>query len=281
MIVALVTQFRDEAKYLKEWIEFHLMVGVDKFYMINHMSQDDPHTVLQPYIDSGVVTLYDVMEEFVDYNKPGFHNEVNLVRNSIPRLHTLMHNAEADWMMFLNVDEFLFPRYKFNIKDELAEYSDNIGQISVNWRLMGNSNYTLQDGELLTEKLTRCAKADDGVKYDHQRHVKSIVRKDAYLFMQSVHWNEIKPDYLTADSNGDINNIAPERHQTNKAVYDRLVVNHYILRDLTFTQQKLDIYKMWGREIDVEAYRNSYNDDTNLDIQKFIPWLKKRMFEQK
>jgi hypothetical protein len=99
--------------------------------------------------------------------------------------------------------------------------------------------------------------------------------------MPGVHWCEIKPGYLTCDGNGDVNNIAPERHNTNIAVYDRLVINHYVLRDLTFTQQKLDIYKAWGKEMNEEEYRNMHNDDTNYDIQRFIPELKKRMFDQK
>jgi hypothetical protein len=99
--------------------------------------------------------------------------------------------------------------------------------------------------------------------------------------MPGVHFCEIKPGYLTCDGNGNIWNIAPERYHTNKTVYDRLCINHYILRDLTFTQQKLDIYKAWGRQIDEEQYRNSYNENTNYDIQRFLPELKKRMFDQK
>lgn len=281
MEVAIVTQFRDEARYLKEWIEFHLLVGVDKFYMLNHLSKDNPLDVLQPYIDKGIVIYSELNEEYINWNNHGFHNEVNLVTNSIPLLHHLLRDAEADWKMFLNVDEFLFPRHKDSIKDELINYPNNIGQVSVNWRFMGNSNYALKDGELLTEKLTKCALPDDGINYNHQRHVKSLVRKEAYQHMPGVHWCEIKPGYLTCDGNGDVNNIAPERHNTNIAVYDRLVINHYVLRDLTFTQQKLDIYKAWGKEMNEEEYRNMHNDDTNYDIQRFVPELKKRMFDQK
>ena len=277
MQLAIVTQFRDEARYLKEWIEFHLLVGVDKFYMINHMSQDNPHSVLQPYIDRGVVILTDVMEEFVNYDKPGHHNEVNLVVNSIDLIQNLLRNADADWVMFLNVDEFLYPTHKDNIKDELINYPEEIGQVSVNWRLMGNSSYELKPNELLIEKLTRCANIDDGTKYDHQRHVKSIIRKDAYVNLPSVHYGEIRGNYMTCDGNGDVNNMAPEKYQTKIAVYDRLVINHYILRDLTFTQQKLDIYKMWGRDIDVEEYKNKYNEQTNYDIHRFVPKVKNSM----
>lgn len=272
MTISLVTKFRDEARYLKEWIEFHLLVGVDKFYMINHMSQDDPHSVLQPYIDRGIVILEDVMVEYVNYDKPGFYNEVNLVSESIPRYHNIMMNADTDWMMFLNVDEFLYPKYKNTIKEELIDYPNHIGQVSVNWILFGNSGCELKEGELLTEKLTKCTTTDDNL-----RHVKSIVKKEAYKFIRSVHWCELQKRYKTCDGNGDVGNITQEKYQTHRAVYDRLVINHYVLRDLSYTDKKLKMYIMWGRDIDVEEYSQRYNEDTNTDIQRFVPELKKRM----
>lgn len=271
MTVSIITQFRDEAKYLKEWIEFHLLVGVDKFYMINHLSQDDPHSVLQPYIDKGIVILEDVMIEFAEPQHKTFNNEIKLVHNTLPRLHNLMKNADTSWVMFLNVDEFLYPTEKNNLKDVLVEYPETIGQVSVNWQMMGNSNYELKDGELLTEKLTRCS-----LNNEVQKHVKSLVRKQAYENIDSVHYCKIKGKYKTSDSNGDIRNTTQEKWQTKTPVYDRLTINHYVFRDLTYTSKKLETYMMWGRHIDGE-YGKLYNEHTNTDIQRFIPELKNRM----
>ena len=54
MKLALISSFRDEAKWLPEWIEFHLMMGVDKFYLREHMSTDGEE-ILHPYIEKGIV----------------------------------------------------------------------------------------------------------------------------------------------------------------------------------------------------------------------------------
>lgn len=49
--------FRDEAPYLKEWIEFHRLAGVDHFDLCNHRNQDNYLDVLTPYMKKGVVEL--------------------------------------------------------------------------------------------------------------------------------------------------------------------------------------------------------------------------------
>src|SRR3989339_2237430 len=58
--------FQDEAPYLKEWIEFHQLVGVEHFYLYNHRSTDDWKTVLAPYIDNGTVELWNENTEALD-----------------------------------------------------------------------------------------------------------------------------------------------------------------------------------------------------------------------
>jgi len=41
--VSAVTLFRDEERYLAEWIEFHLCAGIDHFYLYNHHSSNAEH----------------------------------------------------------------------------------------------------------------------------------------------------------------------------------------------------------------------------------------------
>ena len=43
--------------YLKEWIEYHKIVGIQHFYMYNNNSNDDYLAILQPYIEAGDVTF--------------------------------------------------------------------------------------------------------------------------------------------------------------------------------------------------------------------------------
>jgi hypothetical protein len=277
MKVSIISQFRDEAKFLKEWIEFHLMIGFDDFYLINHLSKDNYLEVLQPYVDRGVVNIIDLT---VETNKGGnsFDNEVALVNASIPLINKVMEESINDWFIFLNIDEFLYPVNNHNIKNVINTFPSDVGQIGINWRMMGNSKYNLNDGELITEKLTKSAFKDSHGEWDTQRHVKCLVRKKAFAYMASVHFCELKPNYLFVDSNNNPDNIDKKGYVTKVQVLDNIVINHYTFRDLAYTETKLNIYKSWGRQFpDEEWYKNLYNDEENLEIQKFLPALKERM----
>ena len=55
--------YRDEEHYLREWIEFHRLVGVERFYLYNNLSVDDHREVLAPYVEAGIVTVTDWTDE--------------------------------------------------------------------------------------------------------------------------------------------------------------------------------------------------------------------------
>src|SRR5919204_208118 len=51
--------YRDEAPYLREWIEFHGLVGVQRFFLYDDGSTDHHDEVLAPYIEDGTVVRHD------------------------------------------------------------------------------------------------------------------------------------------------------------------------------------------------------------------------------
>ena len=50
--LAVCAIFKNEARFLKEWIEFYKLIGVEHFYLYNNFSNDNYQDVLQPYINS-------------------------------------------------------------------------------------------------------------------------------------------------------------------------------------------------------------------------------------
>ena len=55
--VSICAIFKNEAKYLKEWIEFHRIIGVEHFYLYNNNSDDNYLDVLKTYVEQGIVDL--------------------------------------------------------------------------------------------------------------------------------------------------------------------------------------------------------------------------------
>ena len=46
--------FKNEGRFLREWLNYYLLAGVDHFYLYNNFSDDDYAAVLKPYVDKGL-----------------------------------------------------------------------------------------------------------------------------------------------------------------------------------------------------------------------------------
>jgi len=55
--ISLCLIFKNEAPFLKEWLDYHLSIGIDHFYLYNNNSDDDYMDIVKPYVDKGIVTL--------------------------------------------------------------------------------------------------------------------------------------------------------------------------------------------------------------------------------
>src|SRR2546425_7193021 len=98
--LAIASQFRDEAPYLKEWVEYHHMVGVDHFWLYNNSSKDNWEEALQPYVDSGLVEVFYWPSETCNYQE--FHTEAN--KDALRRA-----KGNTKWVALIDIDEFLVP----------------------------------------------------------------------------------------------------------------------------------------------------------------------------
>lgn len=143
--VSFCTIFKNEAVYLKEWIEFHKIVGVDHFFMYNNNSEDDYLSVLQPYIDSGDVTLV---------QWPHNQAQMQCYQECVARF-----SDQTRWLGFIDLDEFVVPKAQDDIYSHLKMFEKNRGAVIVYWKLFGTSGrFDRERTGLVTEDFTVCWK---------------------------------------------------------------------------------------------------------------------------
>jgi hypothetical protein len=120
--------FKNEEKYLKEWIEYHKMIGVDHFYLYDNGSKDRSSHVLAPYIREGLVTLIP------------WPDRCSEQESEIPSLWVLStqltayENAakyaalkQTKWLAFIDVDEYLVPVHTNTITEVVERYEEYAG----------------------------------------------------------------------------------------------------------------------------------------------------------
>ncbi len=261
--VAICTIFQNEAPYLKEWIEFHKLVGVTKFYLYNNRSSDNFMEVLEPYINSGVVQLINWP------HAPGKKFSWSVIQCNAYDHAIKLTKKKVRWLAVLDADEFLFPVQVMTLPEFLKDF-ERAGAVVVNWQMYGTSGVKkIAPNELLIEKLTYKAPTD----YHENAHVKVIVNPKHVKKFKSPHRAIYKSGYLAFNSNNRVMtaSIAPY------ILADKIRINHYWSRD----EDYFHLFKVPRRQewADGGSYERllDINKEQDLSILKYVPKLKKAL----
>lgn len=235
--VAVCAIFRNEAPYMQEWIEFHRLVGVEKFYLYNNLSDDDYQDVLTPYVKRGIVELIDWPHSYPDVATwSGIQN--NAYDDCLNRAR-----EQVRWLAFLDLDEFLFPVKKDKLPDLLKKYR-KFGALGVNWQMYGTGGVKkIPKSKLLIEALLYKGETTFGDNV----HIKSIVQPVHTQRALSPHHFLFKEGYFQVNS-------LKERFEgpySPKILVDQVRINHYWSRDEAyFFEVKMARRRNWheGKE---------------------------------
>lgn len=262
--LAIAAIFKDEGYYLKEWIEFHKLVGVQHFYLYNNLSTDDYKSILQPYIEKGEVDLIDwpftftTKDEWNTIQLNAYDDAIKITLNKVK------------WVAFIDLDEFLFPVRLDNLQDFLKGYEQYAG-VCVNWQCYGTSHVKqIPPYELIIDKLLWKSQTD----LDKNGTVKSIVRPECVVKCISPHRFTYKFGYCAVNSNRQ-----KIRRPKQPVLIDQVRINHYWTRDESyFINKKMRRQKERGRPEERTLLRaNQYNVVYDPCILRFVPKLKENI----
>jgi hypothetical protein len=258
MTLAICAIFRNEAPYLREWIEFHRMVGVERFYLYQNMSDDDWQPAVQSYVDAGIVEVTDWPR-----SPPG---QLHAYQDFIDR-----HKGQAWWVAFIDCDEFLFSPSHATIPDALATVSSpDWGAVGVNWMCFGSSGRMRRTKGLVTERFT--VRPSDN--FGPNLHIKSIVR------MERVEWVGRNPHCFVVNG-GTFDELGREVAGAFTAVptHRSLRINHYHTKSHQEYMKRIARGRGGGgpprSPSEFDLYQSPDVDDRIMS--RFLPELKKRL----
>ena len=140
---------RDEAAYLKEWLDYHFLAGVSHFIIYDNDSADNTTEILTPYVTKGLVTL-------IPY--PQTKRQLEAYNDAIREFKFFCRR-----MIFLDIDEFIFPQNGKSIvevADEILDGKDAAG-LAMNLHTFGSNDLDKADLSVgVLERFTRRAVDD-------------------------------------------------------------------------------------------------------------------------
>lgn len=147
--ISICAIFKNEDRYLKEWIEYHRIIGIDHFYLYNNNSSDRSLEILLPYIKESIVTLIswpDALTTEEESQMWAFSTQIPAYENAIK----FRSKNETEWLILMDIDEFLVPSHDLPLKDILRKYKNYPG-ILLQQDCFEASNISMKQNQLITE----------------------------------------------------------------------------------------------------------------------------------
>jgi hypothetical protein len=234
--VYIFTNARDEPN-IAEWISHHILLGFDKVIVFDHLS-------IKP-IEELVPTTFNNKLQIIKVNGKG-NIKIDLMKRAV-RIAT---QENADWMLYLDADEFLSFKIFSNVKEYLAHFNE-ADMIGVNWLFFGCSGFEKQPSGLITENFIR-----SDLKLD--RHVKTFVRPLSVINIENPHYYLLFNPNRSFNSIGGRMRIGPFNYFNVPFVNVPVYIAHYVVQSIEeYTRRK-------GRPMDdgTPAYKSeSFNSE--------------------
>ncbi len=270
--LGVLTLFRNEANYLKEWIEYHHMLGVDHFLLYNDRSDDNWAEVLDPYIKSGLV-------EVIKWHK-------DEMTSLFPTWQTMAYQdglrrsqGNTKWLAFIDVDEFILPKKNVTILQCLKEFYPEASGVYVCWRNFGTGGVYIDPGKPILTRL----RASSEIFHPKNASGKSIVKVDDVVIDQiwSPHHHVLREGAQYYNGSG--------RPLYFKEVYlqvdpqhtsDYIQINHYAMRDENFYHNvrlpKTNQQTRGEHQLELHVLEEQYQSFNATTDEQMIEFLKKK-----
>lgn len=267
--VSICAIFLNEAPYMREWIEFHRIVGVEHFYLYNNMSTDEYQSVLEPYVKEGIVTL-------INWDVP--QGQIPAYWDCVKKF-----SRETRWLGFIDLDEFVVPRKKENaIYDILKPYNDKCGAVLIYWKVFGSGGMMKRDiNGLVTEDFKKCwPKLEDvGKCFYNTAYSLSGTDKNG-LGLHHICWTKKgNRDFPPVNIYGKISVPGGVQRASGKPA--SLQINHYLTKSYEEYQKKIkqpdSVSKVNPRTKESFCLYNSKATTIDGVIEQYLLKLKKAL----
>lgn len=239
--LSIVAILKCEGPYLKEWIDYHLLAGVDHFYLYDNESPDNQVEVAQaeivkPYVEAGLVDYFPF---------PGIRMQMRAYNDAIKRF-----KFQSRYMSFTDADEFIYPKFNkidlspvvgegiIGLVDEILSRDPNAAGLAMNWQFFGSNNLEKMDySRGVLERFTRRAPNDWTSPGMGNNLIKTLANPRAINVYGHPHYPTYFNGLYSINESGSVVPIYSNKPIT----VEKIALNHY------FTKTKEEFLKKIAR----------------------------------
>jgi len=233
--ISSVTTMKDEGPFLLEWVAYHRLIGVNDILVFTNDCSDGTDQMLERLDEMGVLRHYPNPAFMTGRTK--YHLQVIRYANGLPRLR------RSDWVVSLDVDEFICVNAGQGRLEDLFEAADDANMIVMNQHNFGHGGVERFEDRLLIDQFRYAW--DKETPYHrriNRRGTKTLTHRGA----NPREWHNHSPVFAPGDVagvrpvNGSGSPLPPGADLTSdiKSLqaphygFDLVQLNHYALRSV-------------------------------------------------
>jgi hypothetical protein len=124
--------FKNESQALKEWLDHYIARGADQFFLINDSSTDNFASILAPYQEKGLITLFNPDTPYYRGRQRDLYNT-----------YILPYQQTCEWLLIVDLDEFVWSPQGTNLVELLNQFK-HVGQFQFEHTLFGSNGHETQ-----------------------------------------------------------------------------------------------------------------------------------------
>lgn len=225
---------KNEGLYLKDWVEYHRAIGVDRIVIYNNGSSDNSASVLNGLRGTRVHQIPGKCKQLEAYNR-----------------YMLSYRKDSVWTAFIDIDEYLCPLQCKSLKHFLRPYElcTEVAGVGVQWRLFNSNGLTTYEDKPVIERFTKRMNAVNP-------HIKCFVKNERVTRTLSPHWFAT----LGAVVNENFKVLSGSLTSPIIASAELIQCNHYIVKSYEECRKKLELERSdTGEMRDFDTYFNAHN----------------------
>lgn len=214
--IGLCTMVRDEDLYLREWLAYYSLLGVNRFFVYDNESRNPVSKLLEEEVAIGHVVVEDIVGD-----RPSMEAFNHCLE---------VHGPGCRWLGVLDVDEYVYLREVENLHDFLGAYED-YGGVGINWMMYGPGRHDARPtGSQIESYVYRVPE-----EFPENKHIKSFFQTDRVEAVPNPHYAQYKEGYFCVNEKG-----RRIDGPFSAVSFEKVRINHYFTRSRQDFQEKIE-----------------------------------------
>ena len=254
-----MTRVKHEDLYIREWLEYHFLVGVEHFFLYDMDGGQGLAGILEPYEDAGVVTC--IPWSHYEGTRLDRGGPLRQNKSSLAHRHFVRHfRRRVRWAQKIDAEEFLYPLGGDDVIRPLQAFDHNrVRGIRVPRFNFGHNGHERRPRGLVIESYLRREATQSSLKdmANGEKLSGNYFHRDAHRWSYSLH------------KRGTL--VSPDHVET-------LRINHYYTKSFEEFQIRQNDQRTRRQTREQFDHRNRRRNDVDDDgMLRFAPEIRRSL----